>query len=207
MQRQLRHAVSQGHWALAREKAARIKIIQIQAMLSHCNQLGYTNFSTAKRIKWITSHASLAPTQYFCGDFIFHWAFYTYCSARSVMSSKQIPRRPKCNTLPQTSVVILALGFVTLTPSCFARVMISILFLDETAWEILIQVSLVGYSMNACTYSAANVLLCMRRRSTSRTLLTRKALWPEGIMWRVFLLDPKPIYIRYQQVFHCAASR
>lgn len=44
------------------------------------------------------------------------------------------------------------------------------------------------------TYSAAKVLLCIRRRSTSRTLLTRKALWPEGIMWRVFLFDPKPIY-------------
>jgi len=31
------------------------------------------------------------------------------------------------------------------------------------------------------TYSAAKVLLCMRRRSTSLVLWTRKALWPEGI--------------------------
>jgi hypothetical protein len=36
-----------------------------------------------------------------------------------------------------TSVVILALGFVTLTPNCLARAIISILFLDETACEIL----------------------------------------------------------------------
>jgi hypothetical protein len=37
--------------------------------------------------------------------------------------------------------VTLALGFVTLTPSSFARATISILFLDETAWEILYPVS------------------------------------------------------------------
>lgn len=43
---------------------------------------------------------------------------------------------------PQTSVVILALGFVTFTPSCLAREMISIRFLDETAWEILVIVNL-----------------------------------------------------------------
>jgi hypothetical protein len=38
----------------------------------------------------------------------------------------------------------------------------------------------------------------MRRRSTSRELLTRNALWPEGIRWRVFLLEPYPIckYVR-----------
>ena len=35
----------------------------------------------------------------------------------------------------------LALGFVTLTPSSFARATISILFLDETAWAILYHVS------------------------------------------------------------------
>lgn len=40
------------------------------------------------------------------------------------------------------------------------------------------------------TYSAAKVLLCMRRRSTSAGLWTRKALWPEGMRWRVFLLEP-----------------
>jgi hypothetical protein len=38
-------------------------------------------------------------------------------------------------------------------------------------------------------------LLCIRRSSTSRTLLTRKALWPEGIMCLVFLLEPKPICV------------
>lgn len=43
------------------------------------------------------------------------------------------------------------------------------------------------------TYSAAKVLLCIRSRSTSAGLCTRKALWPEGIMWRVFLLEPNPI--------------
>lgn len=35
----------------------------------------------------------------------------------------------------------------------------------------------------------------MRRSSTSDVLLTRKALCPDGIMWRVFLLEPKPICI------------
>jgi hypothetical protein len=55
--------------------------------------------------------------------------------------------------------------------------------------------SLLLYSSsNYATYSAAKVLLCMRRSSTSRVLLTRKALWPDGIMWRVFLLEPNPIY-------------
>ena len=43
------------------------------------------------------------------------------------------------------------------------------------------------------THSAAKVLLCIRRRSTSAGLCTRKALWPEGIRWRVFLLEPYPI--------------
>jgi hypothetical protein len=35
--------------------------------------------------------------------------------------------------------------------------------------------------------------LCMSRISTSLGLWTRKALWPEGIMCRVFLFEPKPI--------------
>ncbi len=39
-------------------------------------------------------------------------------------------------------------------------------------------------------YSAAKVLLCISRRSTSPVLCTRKALWPEGMRWRVFLLEP-----------------
>lgn len=38
-----------------------------------------------------------------------------------------------------TSVVTFALGLVTLTPNCFARAMISILFLDETLWAILVE--------------------------------------------------------------------
>lgn len=40
------------------------------------------------------------------------------------------------------------------------------------------------------TYSAAKVRLCMRRSSTSLRLLTRKALWPEGVRNLVFLLEP-----------------
>lgn len=36
-----------------------------------------------------------------------------------------------------TSVVTFALGFVTLTPNCFARAMMSIRFLEETLWAIL----------------------------------------------------------------------
>lgn len=36
-----------------------------------------------------------------------------------------------------TSVVTFALAFVTLTPSCFARAMMSIRFLEETLWAIL----------------------------------------------------------------------
>ena len=40
------------------------------------------------------------------------------------------------------------------------------------------------------TYSAAWVRLCIRRSSTSLALLTTKALWPEGIMYLVFLLEP-----------------
>jgi hypothetical protein len=37
-----------------------------------------------------------------------------------------------------TSVVTLALGLVTLTPSCFARAMMSMRFLEETAEAILL---------------------------------------------------------------------
>ena len=51
-----------------------------------------------------------------------------------------------------------------------------------------------GGEYSGTAYSAAKVLLCMRRRSTSAGLLTTKALWPEGIMWRVFLFEPNPIY-------------
>jgi hypothetical protein len=76
------------------------------------------------------------------------------------------------------SVVTFALPFVTLTPSAFAFARILTRFLDDTA----------------CAISAAYVLLCMRSRSTSFGLWTRKARWPEGIMCRVFLFEPKPIY-------------
>lgn len=61
------------------------------------------------------------------------------------------------------------------------------------------------------------MLLCIRRRSTSATaqvsgrpcmpqqsastipLLTTNALWPLGIMWRVFLLEPYPICEAFRQ--------
>jgi hypothetical protein len=46
--------------------------------------------------------------------------------------------------------------------------------------------NLVSYSWSSeiggRAYSAAWVRLCIRRSSTSLTLLTRKALWPEGVM-------------------------
>ena len=40
-------------------------------------------------------------------------------------------------TIPHDSTVTLALGFVTFTPSAFALAMMSILFLDDTACDIL----------------------------------------------------------------------
>ena len=95
------------------------------------------------------------------------------------------------------SVVTLALAFVTLTPSCFAFATISTLFFDETACEILPLVSIAlpwVDHVDWVAYSAAKVVLCMRRRSTSLMLLTTKALCPEGIMCRVFLFEPYPIY-------------
>ena len=90
------------------------------------------------------------------------------------------------------SVVTLAFAFVTFTPSCFAFATISTLFFDETACEILVVVSItfLASSEDREAYSAAKVVLCMRRRSTSPGLLTTKALCPEGIMWRVFLFEP-----------------
>ena len=41
------------------------------------------------------------------------------------------------STIPHDSTVTLALGFVTFTPSAFALAMMSILFLDDTACDIL----------------------------------------------------------------------
>lgn len=49
-----------------------------------------------------------------------------------------------------TSVVTLAFALVTLTPSCFARATISILFLDETACAILVFVSLAASNFQEC---------------------------------------------------------
>jgi hypothetical protein len=54
-----------------------------------------------------------------------------------------------------TSVVILALRFVTLTPNCFARATIAILFLDETACEILVSVNCCLHYVTQETNSAA----------------------------------------------------
>ena len=106
-----------------------------------------------------------------------------------------------CLEPPQASVVTLALAFVTLTPNCFAFATMSTLFLDETACEILEKWSVCHFALwngyrkveaegHSSTYSAAKVLLCIKRRSTSDGLWTRKALWPEGIKWRVFLFEP-----------------
>lgn len=54
----------------------------------------------------------------------------------------QSPRRKTPTTVVvdplYTSVVTLALALVTFTPSCFARAMISIRFLEETLWAILL---------------------------------------------------------------------
>lgn len=44
---------------------------------------------------------------------------------------------PSVSSIVYDSVVNLALPLVTLTPNCFARATISILFLDETACAIL----------------------------------------------------------------------
>lgn len=112
-------------------------------------------------------------------------------------------RKQKQAPLAHTSVVTRALALVTLTPSCFALAMISILFRDETAWPILSNrrrlsdmilhewmMSLWGRGGGVYAYSAAKVLLCMSRRLTSLTFCTKKALCPDGIMCRVFLLLP-----------------
>jgi len=98
--------------------------------------------------------------------------------------------RPQC--LDHDSVVTLAFAFVTFTPSCFARAMISSRFRAETACAILprLLAATTLLQKSNFTHSAANVWLCMRRRSTSLAFLTRKALWPEGIRCRVFLLEP-----------------
>ena len=47
----------------------------------------------------------------------------------------------------------------------------------------------------------------MRRRSTSRVLLTRKALCPDGVRWRVFLLEPKPIYVFRQSCSYLTVAQ
>lgn len=60
---------------------------------------------------------------------------------------------------PYDSVEILAFGFVTLTPSSFARETISIRFLAETACAILAQEVSIGRR-----YAVENALT-LRRRS------------------------------------------
>lgn len=62
----------------------------------------------------------------------------TFSNSNPLMTLTKSPfRTPHAHA----SVVTLALAFVTLTPNCFALARISILFLDETAWEILLVVS------------------------------------------------------------------
>lgn len=98
------------------------------------------------------------------------------------------------------SVVTFALLFVTFTPSCLARASISTRFLDETACDILESESVtVLPTIIDGPHSAAKVRLCIKSMSISRVLCTRNALWPEGIMWRVFLLEPYPIYGHQRQ--------
>lgn len=46
-----------------------------------------------------------------------------------------------------TSVVTFALGLVTLTLSCFARAMISTRFREETLWAILLNTSVLRFSL------------------------------------------------------------
>jgi hypothetical protein len=60
------------------------------------------------------------------------------------------------------------------TPKIFALSTISTLFLLLTP----------------CAIDAAYLPLCMSKSSSSERLWTRNSLWPEGIMWRVFLLEP-----------------
>lgn len=85
--------------------------------------------------------------------------------------------------------------------------MISTRLAEETAWPILIGEKVIRYDRrnrdyNLCfnrneygeTYSAAYVRLCINNSSTSLGFWTRKTLCPDGIIWRVFLLLPYPIY-------------
>lgn len=101
------------------------------------------------------------------------WWLSTVILSLTPSDATPCPSRPL-----HDSVVTLALALVTFTPSCFALATISTRFLDDTAWAILVDVSSWSCSSRSCrvTYSAAYVLLCIRRRSTSDGLLTTKAL-------------------------------
>jgi len=85
------------------------------------------------------------PSCHFAGDSLREYA-RTSCMLNSTLSLPIL--------LDHDSVVTLALPLVTLTPSALAFARISTRFLDDTA----------------CAISAAYVLLCMRRRSTSLVL-------------------------------------
>jgi hypothetical protein len=113
------------------------------------------------------------------------------------------------------SVLTRAWPFVTFTPNCLALAMISMRFRAETACEILH--NMLTW-LPQCTEGGKRT---PRRRSGCASgggrhrglgsvsfpilyptpcgsiipLWTRKALWPLGIMWRVFLLEPYPICV------------
>lgn len=122
------------------------------------------------------------------------------CSAPVMTFSKsQAMQTPKCSNNPSNLSGDSSLGVGDLD----AQLLCAGNDLDSLSWWNGVCDSDIGLvqanQLSIGTYSAANVLLCMRRRSTSRVLLTRKALCPDGVRWRVFLLEPKPIYVLHQQ--------
>ena len=58
----------------------------------------------------------------------------------------------------------LAFGFVTFTPSSFAFATISTLFLDETAWEILLVVSDLCEVLDALSSKSRSMYVLCRER-------------------------------------------
>ena len=85
-----------------------------------------------------------------------------------------------------------AAGLVTLTPRTFALEMwsINIREFEDKGVTHLSRMTVRLRLLTLCAISAAKLLLCMRRMSTSRTLLTKNFLRPLGRRWRVFLLLP-----------------
>jgi hypothetical protein len=83
-----------------------------------------------------------------------------------------------------------ACGFVTFTPSALQ------LHEDKcqgAAGQLRngahrARISMRLRELTLCAISAAKLLLCMRRRSTSRTLYTRNFLRPLGRRWRVYVM-------------------